>query len=61
MKRRLKENLFVPQRAPHLTLQCELLRPESCTPGSGGRADQVGQHSQPQALEVLHWELKIGL
>lgn len=50
MKRKLKGSLFVPQRAPHLTLRFELLRPESCILGPEGRADQAGQYSQPQAL-----------
>ena len=39
IKRTLKENLFVPQRAPLLTLQLDLLRPESYIPGSGARAN----------------------
>lgn len=38
IKRRLKENLFVPQRAPYLTLQLDLLRLKSSIPECRARA-----------------------
>lgn len=52
VKRRLKENFFVPQRTSHLTLHLDLVRPKSYIPGSGARADGGGATPRLQRAGV---------